>query len=222
MSAKAKQSVSDHKHGNVLFPEIDIAKLKPNKHLLHLSVVRQLSNQRRGTAKVKTRSEVRGGGAKPWTQKGTGRARAGSIRSPLWVGGGVSHGPSPRSYKTDLPKKARDLALAQAINSKQNETTLIKDLPKIDNAKTKNLINIVKSSSWDKYPLLIVASSEESNFTELVRASRNVPSMSVNNCDFLNVFDVLKANFLVITEKALGKIKGRIKNKEKSQKGSKK
>lgn len=217
MSAKAKQSVSDQKHGNKLFPELDVAKLEPNVHLLHLSVLRQLNNQRRGTAKVKTRSEVRGGGTKPWVQKGTGRARAGSIRSPLWVGGGISHGPQPRSYKSDLPKKARGLALLQSINAKQNEVIVIKDLPKIENAKTKNLVNVIKSSSWDKYPLLIIASSKEGNFSELVRASRNIPYVVVKECDFVGVFDILKANHLVITEEALNWIKGRIKNREDSK-----
>ena len=102
--------------------------IEPNSHLLHLSVLRQLSNQRAGTACTKTRSEVRGGGKKPWKQKGTGRARAGSIRSPLWVGGGITHGPKPRSFRLELTKKARNLAIAQAIVAKADQINTLKSL----------------------------------------------------------------------------------------------
>src|SRR3989338_8688057 len=118
--AKSTTQHSSEKSSNFKLPEL-FSGLKPNKHLLHLSVLRQLNNQRAGTASTKTKAEVRGGGKKPWKQKGTGRARAGSIRSPLWVGGGITFGPKPRSYKSSLPKKARNIAIAQALVAKAKD-----------------------------------------------------------------------------------------------------
>ena len=156
MVQKTKQSSSGNKQSPNL-PEIfSDQKLKPNVHLLHLAVLRQLSNQRRGTACAKTRAEVRGGGAKPWTQKGTGRARVGSIRSPLWEGGGVSHGPKPRSYKLKLPKKARNLAIAQAIVAKQEQIIISEKWPEAQNGKTKNFVSAISSLGLNERPLLVV------------------------------------------------------------------
>lgn len=146
MAKSGTQNISEPS-GDFKLPDL-FKNLKSNTHLLHLTVLRQLTNQRAGTASTKTRSEVRGGGKKPWKQKGTGRARVGSIRSPLWVGGGITFGPKPRSFKIQLPKKARNLAIAQAIAVKAGDLILVKSLPTLNNPKTKELQVAL-------YPLLI-------------------------------------------------------------------
>ncbi|MBI1858016.1 MAG: 50S ribosomal protein L4 [Candidatus Melainabacteria bacterium] len=203
MVQKTKQSSSGNKQGPNL-PEIfSDQKLKPNVHLLHLAVLRQLSNQRRGTACAKTRAEVRGGGAKPWTQKGTGRARVGSIRSPLWEGGGVSHGPKPRSYKLKLPKKARNLAIAQAIVAKQEQIIISKKLPEAQNGKTKNFVSAISSLGLNERPLLVVCSKGEDHYKEVERASRNIPYIDLKDWEQVGVFDLMKANCILITDSAL-------------------
>lgn len=204
-----------------------LKEIEPNKHLLHLSVLRQLSNKRAGTASTKTKSEVRGGGKKPWKQKGTGRARAGSIRSPLWVGGGITFGPKPRSFSFNIPKKASNLALAQALVAKANETTTLKTLPEIKDAKTKNFVSIMKSSGLMNLPLLIVASKKESNFETIKLASRNVQDVTFIDKDNLGVYDLLKAKSVIITEAASSDLTERLKavagkEKEKKEKKEKK
>lgn len=201
MAKSSAQHTSDQSSSHKL-PEVFLG-LKPNKHLLHLSVLRQLDNQRAGTASTKTRAEVRGGGKKPWKQKGTGRARAGSIRSPLWVGGGITFGPKPRSFKSQLPQKARNLALAQAIVTKSDSLVILKNLPEIKEAKTKNFLSVLKSLSLNETPLLIIASPNEKHFNEAKRASRNIPNIAVEDCNFIGVWDILKTKTLAITEPAL-------------------
>ena len=176
--------------------------IEPNSHLLHLSVLRQLSNQRAGTACTKTRSEVRGGGKKPWKQKGTGRARAGSIRSPLWVGGGITHGPKPRSFRLELTKKARNLAIAQAIVAKADQINTLKSIPEIKDSKTKNFILAMKSMGFENKPALLIASPKEQNFNQAKLASRNIPGVMVESCDFVGVTEIIKANSIAITEVA--------------------
>lgn len=215
--AKSTSQHSNEKTSNVKLPEV-FAGLKPNKHLLHLSVLRQLSNQRAGTASTKTRAEVRGGGKKPWKQKGTGRARAGSIRSPLWVGGGITFGPKPRSFKFDLPQKARTLALAQSIVSKADSLTMLKGLPEVKDSKTKIFLKEIKSMSLTETPLLIIASPEEKNFKEVIRASRNVPDILVIDCNFVGVWDVMKVKALAITEQALKHLEKRFSTISKNKK----
>ena len=115
--------------------------IEPNIHVMHLALRRQLNNARQGNACTKTRAEVRGGGRKPWKQKGTGRARAGSLRSPLFAGGGVSFGPKPRSYAFDMPQKARQLALRSALSARLDQTIIVKDFSEIKEAKTKLMVN---------------------------------------------------------------------------------
>jgi large subunit ribosomal protein L4 len=181
--------------------------LEPNSHLLHLSVLRQLNNNRAGTASTKTKSEVRGGGKKPWKQKGTGRARAGSIRSPLWVGGGITFGPKPRDFSTDLPKKASKLALAQAIAAKVADITTLKKLPEVKDAKTKNFLSAMKSSNLLNLPLLIIVSKSDQNLSEFKRASKNVQNVSFADKDTLGVYDLLKAKTVVITDAASEELK---------------
>ena len=183
--------------------------LKPNIHLLHLSVLRQLSNQRAGTASTKTKGEVRGGGKKPWKQKGTGRARAGSIRSPLWVGGGISFGPKPRSFKFNIPAKARNLAIAQAIALKRDVVQVLKDLPEVKDAKTKNFLSAIKSFGTVNYPLLIIASENEPYFSEVQRASGNLPNVALKAQNYVGVHEIIKANTIIISQNALSELEKR-------------
>ena len=206
--AKSSAQHSNEKSGNSKLPEV-FSGLKPNKHLLHLSVLRQLDNQRAGTASTKTKGEVRGGGKKPWKQKGTGRARAGSSRSPLWVGGGITFGPKPRSFKFNIPQKARNLALAQAIVTKSDSLVTLKNLPEIKGSKTKNFVSAVKSLSLTDTPLLIIASPNEQHFNEAKRASGNIPNIIVCDSNFVGVWDVLKTKTLAITESALKELEKR-------------
>lgn len=211
MSQKSQHTAHDKDSKSHLADIFSSEKLKPNTHLLHLAVLRQLNNARAGTAKVKTRAEVSGGGAKPWVQKGTGRARAGSIRSPLWVGGGVSHGPKQRSYKTNLSKKASNIAMAQALVAKGNSTVIIKSVPEIKDGKTKLLVNYLKSHEYNEKPLLIVVSKDEPHFTELRRACSNLRDVTLKDGGFVGAYDFIKANKIVITEKGLNKVESRIK-----------
>lgn len=212
MSKKNIQSTIEHKNENKFLDSL--ALLKTNPHLLHLSVTRQLNNQRAGTASTKTRSEVRGGGKKPWKQKGTGRARAGSIRSPLWVGGGISFGPKPRIFNLKLSKTARNLALAQALGSKRNEIVVLKNLPELKEIKTKVLLqslNNLNLNQLSQRPLLLICSLEETGFNEVKKASRNIPDVHIVDNMFVGVLDVLKAKTVVITESALQKFEKRFR-----------
>lgn len=195
--------------------------LSPNIPLLHLSVLRQLSNKRAGTASTKTKGEVRGGGRKPWKQKGTGRARAGSIRSPLWVGGGIAFGPKPRSFELNLPRKARNLAIAQAIVAKEECLQIIKKLPELKNAKTKELKSSLKSYGDLKFPVLLIAHCDDLGFVSVKRASNNLPDVLFKDQHFVGSFEILKANSILITEKALAELDKRFSGLISKQKGSK-
>lgn len=207
MSNKIVQSTSTKSRASKL-PELFL-NLNPNIHLLHLAVSRQLSNSRRGTASTKTRSEVRGGGKKPWRQKGTGRARAGSIRSPLWVGGGIIFGPKPRSHKTQLPQKERKLAILHAISLKKDHIVTIRGLPENKNCKTKIFKEYVDSLSLAKSSILFICSPEESNYKEAKRAAGNLPYVDIANEKFVGVHDILKVESVVITYKALSEMEKR-------------
>ena len=218
MSKKSIQHV-DNKNNGFKLPEV-FSNLKPNVHLLHLSLLRQLNNKRRGTASTKTRAEVRGGGKKPWQQKGTGRARAGSIRSPLWVGGGITFGPKPRSYKSDIPQKARNLAIAQAIALRESDLVLLKNLPELKEPKTKEFLANVKSLGLTKNPLLLVCSANEANYSNIKKSANNLPDVLVIDEKYIGVFEILKANTIAITESALSELEKRFTNllKKKSSK----
>jgi len=170
-------------------------------HLLYEAVKMQLANRRRGTASTKNRSKVRGGGAKPWRQKGTGRARAGTIRSPLWTGGGVAFGPLPRDYSYKLNKKAKKSALRSALSTKLMENkVLILDSFNLPEIKTKTFVAIVNHLAI-KNALII----DNSNIT-LEKSARNVPFVKVLRPEGLNVYDILKHDKLVITQPCLEKI----------------
>jgi large subunit ribosomal protein L4 len=173
-----------------------------NTHLMHMSVVAQLANKRQGTQSAKTRSEVRGGGAKPWRQKGTGRARQGSIRAPQWKGGGVVFAPKPRDYSIRLNKKEKRAALRSALTSKVNDTKLIVvDEIKFDEIKTKNMKNVLSNLNVEK--ALIVLND---NDKIVVLSARNLPKIKTACTNTINVYDILKYDTLVVTKDAVATI----------------
>jgi large subunit ribosomal protein L4 len=177
--------------------------IEPNKYVLHDAVVMQQASQRQGTHKVKGRSEVRGGGRKPWKQKGTGRARQGSIRSPQWRGGGIVFGPTPRSYGYKLPKKVRRLAIKSALSSKviANEIIVLDQLS-FNQPKTKEFVAVLKNLKVDT-KALIVTNGFDAN---VVLSSRNIPGIKFVTADGINVLDVLVYDKLIITKDAVGKV----------------
>jgi large subunit ribosomal protein L4 len=177
--------------------------ITPNAHVLHDAVVMQQASLRRGTHDVKGRSEVRGGGRKPWRQKGTGRARQGSIRSPQWVGGGTVFGPTPRSYAYKLPKKVRRLALKSALSTKVNaQEIIVLDALSIDAPKTKDVVKLLNNLKLDK-KALIVAAEQDAN---LSLSARNIPGVKVVEATGINVLDILHHDALVITKDAVSKV----------------
>ena len=175
-----------------------------NQHLLHQAVVMQLASRRLGTAKAKTRSEVRGGGAKPWRQKGTGRARHGSRRSPLWTGGGVVFPPQPRSYGFKMPKKAWRQALRSALAAKVKDDKLIvlEDL-KFEAPKTKAALEVLNNLNVANAKTLVVLAEKDENVN---KSMRNLPGVSSMNTDGLNVYDILLHDHLLLTKEAVGRI----------------
>ncbi|TWI53624.1 50S ribosomal protein L4 [Halalkalibacter nanhaiisediminis] len=177
--------------------------IEPNKSVLHDAVVMQQASLRQGTHKTKGRSEVRGGGRKPWRQKGTGRARQGSIRSPQWVGGGVVFGPTPRSYSYKLPKKVRRLAIKSALSSKVlAEEIVVLDNLAFDAPKTKEMAAVLSGLTVDRKALVVTA-----NYNEAVALSaRNLPGVTFVTAEGVNVLDVLKHDKLVITKEAVEKV----------------
>ena len=173
-----------------------------NKSAIHQVVVNYLANQRQGTQSTKTRTEVRGGGRKPWRQKGTGRARQGSIRSPQWTGGGVALGPKPRSYRYTLNKKLRRLALKSALSAKvaEGELIVIEDI-KADEIKTKTIVNMLESINAPK--ALIVTEAVNKN---VYLSARNIPNVETTFADTINVYQILKYDYLVASKAAISKI----------------
>ncbi|MFB5268950.1 50S ribosomal protein L4 [Paenibacillus enshidis] len=177
--------------------------IEPNQHVLHEAVVMQLASLRHGTHKVKGRSEVRGGGRKPWKQKGTGRARQGSIRAPQWKGGGIVFGPTPRSYAYKLPKKVRRLAIKSALSSKVIENQIIVlDALTMSAPKTKEFVAILNNLKADR-KALVVAPSYDDN---VALSARNIPGVKFVAADGINVLDVLKHDKLIITKEAVQKV----------------
>ncbi|MBS5860860.1 50S ribosomal protein L4 [bacterium] len=183
--------------------------VEPNLHVMHLALRRQLNNARQGSACAKTRAEVSGGGKKPWKQKGTGRARAGSLRSPLFAGGGVIFGPKPRSYAFNMPQKARKLALKSALSARQDQLIVVKDFSTIAEPKTKLMVSALKSLNVSG-KVLIVADTKaaENKFLEL--SARNIPSVKMILPSNLNVKDLLEADFVVLTEASVKYITERL------------
>ena len=167
-----------------------------NEHLVHLAVVRQLANNRQGTQKAKTRSEVSGGGRKPWRQKGTGHARQGSTRAPQWTGGGVVFAPTPRDYSVKMNKKERRAALKSALTSRVQENKLIVlDELKLDEVKTKAMQNVLNNLNVSK--ALVVLADNDAN---VVLSTRNIPDVVTALPNTINVYDVLKYNTVILTK----------------------
>ena len=173
-----------------------------NDHLVHLAVVRQLANNRQGTQKAKTRSEVSGGGRKPWRQKGTGHARQGSTRSPQWAGGGVVFAPTPRDYSLKMNKKERRAALKSVLTSRVQENKLIVlDELKLDEVKTKAMQNVLNNLNVSK--ALVVLADNDAN---VVLSTRNIPDVVTALPNTINVYDVLKYNTVILTKSAVASI----------------
>jgi len=186
----------------------DIFNSEIKEHLLHKSVIAHLANLRRGTHSTKIKSEVRGGGAKPWRQKGTGRARAGSIRSPLWRGGGITFGPKPRDYDHDVPKKMRRSALISALSLKvKNGDIFVVDKIDIDKPKTKDVVSILKNFKIDRSVLFLI---DEKNMN-LELSARNIPDARVQRVDSINVYDLLYYDKIICTKGAIDKIQTTMK-----------
>ncbi|KYD06978.1 MULTISPECIES: 50S ribosomal protein L4 [Bacillus] len=177
--------------------------IEPNESVVFDAILMQRASLRQGSHKVKNRSEVRGGGRKPWRQKGTGRARQGSIRSPQWRGGGVVFGPTPRSYSYKLPKKVRRLAIKSALSSKvvDNSIVVLEDLT-LDAVKTKEMAAILKGLSVEKKALIVTADVNET----VSLSARNIPGVTVVQADGINVLDVVNHEKLLITKAAVEKV----------------
>lgn len=201
-------STTGEKLGEITL-EKEVFGVEPNLHVMHLALRRQLNNGRQGTACAKTRSEVSGGGKKPWKQKGTGRARAGSLRSPLFVGGGVIFGPKPRDFAFSMPQKARKLALRSALSSRQDQLVIVKDFSTIAEPKTKLMASALKSLNLSG-KVLIVADLKAAENQNLELAARNIPSVKLLLPSNLNVKDLLEADSVVITEAAVKDITERL------------
>jgi large subunit ribosomal protein L4 len=179
----------------------EVFEIKPDVHHLHLAVKKQLNNKRVGTASTKTRAEVAGGGKKPWRQKGTGRARHGSIRSPIWKGGGVVFGPKPRDYSTKLTRKMRRLALKEALSGKVSSQNLVViDEFRMEKISTKEFCRIIKDLKLEGKKLLFVMK----DYDEIVEKSgRNISGVKIVKVEGINVYDILYYDTLVFAKKAL-------------------
>ena len=173
-----------------------------NEHLVHMAVLQQLANKRQGTQKAKTRSEVRGGGRKPWRQKGTGHARQCSTRSPQWTGGGVVFAPTPRDYSFKLNKKEKRAALKSALTSRvvENKFVVVDEL-KLDEIKTKKFVEVLKNLNVEK-ALVVLNDMDE----KVIASAANIPTVKTTQRNELNVFDVLKYDTVVVTKAAVATI----------------
>jgi large subunit ribosomal protein L4 len=177
--------------------------LQPNTHVIHSAVLLQLASLRSGTHDVKGRSEVSGGGRKPWKQKGTGRARQGSIRSPQWKGGGIVFGPTPRKYGFKLPRKVRRLAIKSALSSKVIDNQLIVlDQLSLSQPKTKDIAKILSNLKVERKALVVTADYDQN----VALSARNIPGVKFVAADGINVLDVMKHDQLIITKDAVAKV----------------
>ena len=171
-----------------------------NEHLMHMAVVQQLANKRQGTQKAKTRSEVSGGGRKPWRQKGTGHARQGSTRAPQWTGGGVVFAPTPRDYSFKLNKKEKRAALKSVLTDKvQNNNLIVLDELKLDEIKTKKFQAVLSNLNVTKKALVVLNENDKN----VMLSARNIPTVKTSLTNTINVYDILNANTLVVTKDAV-------------------
>ena len=177
--------------------------VEPNTSAMHIAVVNYLANQRQGTQSTLTRSEVSGGGKKPWRQKGTGRARQGSTRSPQWYHGGVAHGPKPRSYRFTINKKVKRLAIKSAFSSKvaENEMIVIDEI-KLDAIKTKDMVKALEAVKAAKKALIVLPEKDD----VIYRSARNIEGVKVAPVNAISVYDILNCDSLVIAKDAVAKI----------------
>lgn len=177
--------------------------IEPNESVVHEAVVMQMASWRQGTHCTKSRGEVRGGGRKPWKQKGTGRARVGTIRSPLWRGGAIVFGPKPRSYSYSIPKKKRRLALKSVLSSKvMDNDIIVLDTLNFDAPKTKEMVKVLDALNVDKKALIVTADLDEN----VAKSARNIEGMTPVAASGINVYDLLNHNKLIITKDAIAKV----------------
>ena len=181
----------------------DIFGIEPNVAVMHSAVINYLANQRQGTQSTKTRSEVSGGGRKPWRQKGTGHARQGSTRSPQWTHGGIALGPKPRSYRFALPKKVRRLALKSAFSSKviAGEMLVLESLS-LEEIKTKTIVNMLNALGADRKVLLVLPEKDE----KIVLSARNIPGVKTALVNTLNVYDILNCDKFIVVKDAVAQL----------------
>ena len=177
--------------------------IEPNETVVHSVLVNFLANQRQGTQSTKTRSEVSGGGRKPWRQKGTGRARQGSIRAPQWIKGGIALGPKPRSYKYTVNKKERQLAVKSVLSSKvlENELVVVDSLP-LNDIKTKEMVKVLSNLKVEGKALIMLSEKNE----KVQKSARNIEGVKTTLVETINVYDLLKYNKLVVTEDTVKKL----------------
>ena len=174
-----------------------------NNHVMYEAVKNYLANQRQGTQSAKTRAEVRGGGRKPWRQKGTGHARQGSIRAPQWKGGGVVFAPKPRDYSYSIPKKVKRLALKSALSSKvQDKEIIVVDKLELEQPKTKEMVKVLKNLNSAKKTLVVIPERDEA----VVRAAANIPGVKTAYVNTINVYDILNCDSFLITKEAVNKV----------------
>lgn len=177
--------------------------IEPNAYAMHLCVVNYLANQRQGTQSTRTRSEVSGGGKKPWRQKGTGRARQGSTRAPQWTHGGIAHGPKPREYGFSINKKVRRLAMKSAFSSKvAAEELVVLDEFKLDAIKTKEVVKVLSALETGKKVLLVLPENND----VLYRSARNIAGVKVSTVNTLNVYDILNCDTMLVLKDSVAKI----------------
>jgi len=175
------------------------AEIKPG--LMHDAVVAQLRGKRQGTSSTKTRNEVKGGGRKPWRQKGTGRARHGSIRSPIWVGGGITFGPKPKEYRNRLPKKVKKQALRSAFSAKvAEEKFLVLDQLSLEAPKTRNVISLLQNLKLEGEKVLLIIADRDEN---IYKSARNIPGVKTMVASAINIFDLLNHEYIVATKDAV-------------------
>ena len=195
-------NVDGKKVGDIDLKE-EIFGIEPNQDVVHEAIVNFLANQRQGTQSTKTRAEVRGGGRKPWKQKGTGRARQGSIRAPHWVKGGIALGPKPRSYKYTINKKVRRLALKSVFSSKVLENQLVVlDTFNFTEIKTKNMIKVLENLKVNEKVLIVIPEND----LNVQKSAKNIPGTKVCLVNTINVYDMVKYSKLIVTKQAIEKI----------------
>ncbi|SDZ31663.1 LSU ribosomal protein L4P [Proteiniborus ethanoligenes] len=202
MPKVALYNVSGQQIGDIELSK-EVFGVEVNQHVLYEAVKNQLANKRQGTQSTKTRAEVRGGGRKPWRQKGTGRARQGSIRSPQWVGGGIVFAPKPRDYSYSIPKKVKRLAMKSALSSKVvNNEIIVLDELNLTQPKTKDMVNILKNINSKKKALVVMTEKNEN----VVKSANNIPGVQTTLVSTLNVYDILNYDSFIITKDAVKKV----------------